>query len=110
MTNLSVDQLKRAVTIRERIEALEVELRQVLTGGAAPPRTAARRGKRTMSSETREKISASRKALYAARKSTATARPQKGPHVEDEKKARWKANIAKSMKERWARIRAEKKA
>jgi hypothetical protein len=57
LVDLTVNQLKRAVAIKERIKALTKELRDALgesTGSPAPK-------KRTMSGATREKISAAQK-------------------------------------------------
>ena len=68
LANISLQQLKRAVTIREEIESLEKELSRIIvgqsskTGNAAPPR----KGK--MSRAARAKISAAMKARWAKRK------------------------------------------
>ena len=92
--DLTVNQLKRAAAIKEQIEALNNELRSILSGsaksGAAPktkravsassrksvarkPATlpikpAAKANKKTMSSATRAKLSAKLKAFWAAKK------------------------------------------
>jgi len=67
LANISLQQLKQAVTIREKIESLERELSRMIGGfpgvkKAAPPR----KGK--MSAAARAKISAAMKARWAKRK------------------------------------------
>jgi hypothetical protein len=72
----SVSQLKRALKIAEKLEALQAELASVLGGSsikrkytksdssAAP----AKKGKRTMSPEAREKIAAAQRKRWAKQK------------------------------------------
>ena len=67
LANLSLKQLKQAVTIREKIEVLEKELSRI-TGGqpSTTKSTPLRRGK--MSAAARAKISAAMKARWAKRR------------------------------------------
>lgn len=74
MTNLSINQLKRAVQLKEQIARLENELASVLgsnsatrgRSGSKPAAPAAKSGaKRTMSAEGRARISAAAKARWA---------------------------------------------
>jgi hypothetical protein len=77
MSTPSLSQLKHAVQIREEIEKLESELKAVLSGGepkqevqhggkkSVPSRTVAKKGKRTMSPESRARIVAAQKARWA---------------------------------------------
>jgi hypothetical protein len=65
--NLSLQQLKNAVTIREEIEKLEKELSRIIGGKAEIPK-AAHRKKRKLSAAARAKISARMKARWAKRK------------------------------------------
>ena len=68
LANISLQQLKHAVTIREKVESLEKELSRIIVGqssragNAGPPR----KGK--MSRAARAKISAAMKARWAKRK------------------------------------------
>jgi hypothetical protein len=67
LSNLSVTQLKRAVTIKEKIEALEAELAAVLDSAPEPSivTSVARRKKRKMSAATKAKMAASQQARWA---------------------------------------------
>lgn len=65
--DLSLQQLKKAVTIREGIEKLEKELSRIIGGKAEIPK-AAHRKKRKLSAAARSKISARMKARWAKRK------------------------------------------
>jgi hypothetical protein len=78
LANLSLQQLKNAVAIREKIEGLENELGRII-GGQAPTTGKARRaslpGKRRLSAAGRAKLSAMMKARWANR------RKQKSPRA-----------------------------
>ena len=65
--DLSLQQLKKAVTIREKIESLEKELSRII-GTGTPGVTKAPRKKRKLSAAARAKISARMKARWAKRK------------------------------------------
>ena len=67
LANLSLQQLKQAISIRERIEILEKELSRII-GGGSPGVTKAPRKKRKLSAAARAKISARMKARWAKRK------------------------------------------
>ncbi len=69
---LSVRQLKRAATIKARIEALNKELQRILggsdgTGSVAKP-------KRTMSASAKKKIAAAQRARWAKIKASKTGK------------------------------------
>jgi hypothetical protein len=66
--DLSLQQLKKAVTIREKIESLEKELSRIIGGGSGTPKAGAPLRKRKMSAAARAKISAGMKAGWAKRK------------------------------------------
>ena len=63
LSDLTINQLKRAAAIKERIEALNKELRAILgtpaKSGAAPKK------KRTMSASVKRKIAAAQKTRWA---------------------------------------------
>jgi len=65
--DLSLQQLKKAVSIREKIESLEKELSRII-GTGTPGATKAPRKKRRVSAAARAKISAGMKARWATRK------------------------------------------
>jgi hypothetical protein len=63
---LSLQQLKRAVAIRERIESLQRDLNRIVGGQSSPARSPAPAGKRRkLSAAARAKISARMKARWA---------------------------------------------
>jgi hypothetical protein len=70
----SVSQLKRALKVAEKFEALEAELASILAGSAkvgTKPSAAkpdGRKKKRTMSPEAREKIAAAQRKRWAKQK------------------------------------------
>ena len=72
LTNLSVAQLKSAVTIKERIQKLEKKLAAIIGApDSAPAQGKVRRGRRrgwTMSAEARAKIAAAQRARWAKQK------------------------------------------
>jgi hypothetical protein len=108
LATLSVRQLQRAVEIKQRIEALEQELGQILGAAPAAPIAVQAAKKRTMSAAARAKIAAAQKAKWAERKKAAAPvkpAPKKKRKVSPEGRAR----IAAASKARWARFRAEKK-
>ena len=80
LSSLSVAQLRRAIAIRETMEALEKELASIEGASPVSLPTATKKTakKRTMSPEARAKIAASQKALWAKRKGKKTA-PAKAP-------------------------------
>jgi hypothetical protein len=68
LANLSLDQLKQAVTIREKIEALEKELSRLIGSGSGTPKSTPPRRKGKMSAAAKAKISAGMKARWAKRR------------------------------------------
>jgi len=81
LSSLSVAQLRRAIDIRERIEALEKELASIQGLSPAPGPAASKKTakKRTMSPEARAKIAASQKAVWAKRKGKKTTSAKAAP-------------------------------
>ncbi len=68
LANLSLQELKQAVTIRERIENLEKELSRIIGGQPSTAKSGAPTAKRKrhkMSAAARAKISAAAKARWA---------------------------------------------
>jgi len=83
LADISLEQLKQAIAVREKIESLEKELSRIIGGGSRTPKTAAPRKKGRMSAAARARISAGMKARWAKRKgnkrvSRSTATKAKG--------------------------------
>jgi hypothetical protein len=107
--NLTVNQLKRAVAIKEQIASLNKELRTIFgepaESGAAPKK------KRTMSASAKRKIAVAQKARWAGVRRTnstqsgrSTARPKKRTMS---RAAR--AKLSTRMKAAWAARKAAQK-
>ena len=65
LANVPLQQLKQAVTIREKIETLEKELSRIIGGQTSTAKAGASPRKRKMSAAARAKISAAAKARWA---------------------------------------------
>ena len=73
LSNISVQQLKRAVTVREQIEELELELANILGKSSTASHSTeissnGHTGRRKMSASARAKIAAAQRARWAKRK------------------------------------------
>jgi hypothetical protein len=108
--DLTIDQLKRATAIKERIEDLNKELRNIL--GASAQATAAANKKRSMSASTKRKIAAAQRArwmnLRRAKPSTGSVKPA----ARAKKKtfsAATRAKLSAKLKAFWAAKKAGKK-
>jgi hypothetical protein len=107
LANLSVQQLKRAVSLRERIDALRNELAAILgesTGGAAGGR-----GRKKMSAAARAKIGAAQKLRWAKqRKGKAASNPPSAKATKGRRKmsAAARAKISAAASARWAKAKA----
>jgi hypothetical protein len=105
ITSLSVKQLRRAADIKEKLEALEQELGQILGSSTKPDIQAAPKKRRKMSPAARAKMAA------AAKKRWAKVKGEKLP-VKPIKKAKRKmsaagrARMAAAAKARWAKVKA----
>ena len=130
MNDLTLNQLKRAVAIKEQIEALNQELRSILGGTAktgstsnetgSPVKLAARAKKKNMSAAARAKLSAKLKAFWAAKRAAAgkktiatkPAKPSAKPAAKAKKtkvSAATRAKLSAKLKAFWATKRAAKK-
>jgi hypothetical protein len=119
ITNLSAEQLRNAADLKERIDALQEELTEVLGGdmpapgpvaieAPAGPRNGRRKRRKQVSARGRANISAAAKARWAARRGVGTVeaipateagRPQR------KRSAAWSRALSEAMKARWARAR-----
>lgn len=107
LSSLSVQQLRRAAAIKEKIQSLESQLSRLL--GSAPSGSngqVARKKKFTMSAAAKAKISAAAKARWAKIKGARrTARPGRKGKMS----ASAKAKLSARMKAVWAARKAGKR-
>jgi hypothetical protein len=106
--DLTVNQLKRAAAIKEQIEALNRELRSILSGsaksGPAPKKMP------TMSDAVKKKIAASQKARWAKLRGSKPATPVKtAPAKKQSMSPADRAKMSAKLKAYWAAKRAGKK-
>jgi hypothetical protein len=110
LAKLSVQQLKRAVEIKQAIADLETELGQFLGAEQTVAAPAEPARKRKMSAAAKARISAAQKALWAERKKAAApGKATPSPKKKGGISAAGRARIIAGTKARWARYNAEKK-
>jgi hypothetical protein len=100
ISNLSAEQLRRAASVKEQIEKLEVELQGLIGSTNAAPSTSVKRG---MSPAARARIGAAQRARWAKLKGKAekpTGRSRR------KMSAAARAKIAAAAKARWAKAKA----
>ena len=110
ITNLSVQQLRQAATLKERIQSLEKELGQLLgstVAAAAGP--GPKKKKFTMSAAAKAKISAAAKLRWAKIKGTTTAAKPAAKKGKGKMSPSAKAKLSAKMKAVWAARKAAKK-
>ena len=109
INNLSVQQLRQAANLKEKIEALEKELSQLLGSTAKSVAAKIPKKKGGMSAAGKAKIAAAQKARWAkikaAQPAVKTAMPAKKKFTMS---AAAKAKISAAAKARWAKIKAAK--
>lgn len=94
MPTPSLDQLKRAITIKEQIQSLEAELASILSGAFGAGNTV---------------LAGKRK--YTKKGSTEAAPKEAKPKkVRKQMSEEGRAKIVAAQKKRWAKIKKEKKA
>ena len=107
LSTLSVQQLRKAVTLKEKIQSLEKALGQLLGSSTKPAAPAVPKKKFKMSRAARARISAAAKARWAKLKgpkpSVKPARKGRG-----KMSAAAKAKLSARMKIIWARRKARK--
>ncbi len=99
LENLTVEQLRKAVAIKEQIESLQGEIEAIAGGGSAAPELPKRRGRPKMSYAERGRIAA------AARWGNVTA-AKAAPKKRRKVSAAGRARMAAAAKARWAKRRA----
>src|SRR3989337_1245137 len=101
ISDLTINQLKRAAAIKEQIEALNKELRTILCApaksGAAPKK------KRTMSASVKRKIAAAQKTRWATLRRANPAARSANPAAKAKKKVSpaTKAKLSAKLKAFW---------
>ena len=108
ISSLSPKQLRRAAAIKEKIEALENKLQQMLGSSIPAVAQAVPRKKHKMSAAGRARISAAAKARWAkVNAGKSSAKP--ATKAKRKMSAAGRARISAAAKARWAKIRAAKK-
>src|SRR4051794_21452531 len=104
LANLSAGQLRRAVTIKERIETLERDLDQLLNVQSEAPASSGPR-RRTMSAAAKARIAAAQRARWAKQKGS--ARPAKAAGKSKRRVSpAARARMAAAARERWKAAKA----
>jgi hypothetical protein len=105
IANLSVQQLRKAAALKEKIQSLEKELGRILGSPTKPVAHVAPKKRRKMSAAARAKIGAAQKARWAkvnGRKSA--TKPVK--KAKRKMSAAARAKISAVAKKRWAKAKA----
>ena len=112
INNLSIQQLRQAANLKEKIATLEKQLAQLL-GSTAKAAAPAPKKKGGMSAAGKARIAAAQKARWAKVKAAKGAAPVAKAAKPAKKKfvmsAAAKAKISAAAKARWAKIKAAKK-
>jgi hypothetical protein len=108
LSGITAGQLRRAITIKERIETLERELNQILgsvdNGEAAAAPTTRRKGK--MSAAGRARIIAAQKARWANHHKTTAAGSNSAPKAKRKMPPAQRAKLAAAARARWKKAKA----
>ena len=108
--DLTISQLKRAAAIKEQIEALNKELRSILSGSAQSRAAPAK--KRAMSAAIKKKIAASQKARWAKLRRAKPPTRLVKPAAQTKKtkvSGATRAKLSAKLKAYWAAKKAGKK-
>jgi hypothetical protein len=104
LLSLTTAQLRHAIDLKGKIEALHKQLASILGAPAPVSAKAPKKGK--MSAAARAKISAAAKARWAKVKGTKSAKPAvKAPAKRKKMSAAAKAKLSALAKARWAKIK-----
>jgi hypothetical protein len=108
LLDLTPAQLKRAASVKERIEALNKQLRGLLDGSSADGTGPSR--KQTMSAAVKKKIAAAQRARWARlRRAKPAARSVQAPAKKNTMSAAARARMSAKLKAYWAEKKAGKK-
>jgi len=107
LTDLSTEQLRRAIAIKEQIENLQEQFDSLF--GAPTPLAAPRAvKKRGMSAAGRARIAAAQKARWAKQKQAQVVAGKPAKKRRGKLSAEGRARIIAAQKARWAKIKANK--
>lgn len=106
LINLTPAQLRRAATLKEKIDELQLELERLQGAGSAQD-GAQPRARRKISAAGLARIRAAQKARWARVKGAAKTPGRRGPR---KMSAAGREKIAAAARARWARVRAAKAA
>jgi hypothetical protein len=110
LENLSSQQLNRAAQLKERIEALEGELQQLLgTPGSSPATGGRTTGRRGISAAGKARIAAAQRARWAKARGANGAKVS-APKGRRRMSAAGRAKLAKAARARWAKAKAAGKS
>ena len=112
LIDVSTEQLRRALNIKEQIESLEQQLTSLLSGSAriqssTNPSIRGKRRRRTMSASARARIAAAQRARWAKVKKNGASGAN--PRKRRKMSAAGRARIIAATKARWARFHAARK-
>jgi hypothetical protein len=109
LSDLSIEQLRRAVSLKEQIAGLETQLSQVVGAPAPATLTAKRPGSRKRSAAVRARMAAAQRARWAQQQGKEQAAVKPAPASRKPKgklSPEGRARIVAAQKARWAKIRA----
>jgi len=102
----SMAQLRRALELKEKIEALESELNGILGNSSEVPEASGpRRGKKRFSLATRRKMAAAQRARWGSNNEVATVKPARR-RKRRRMSAAARALLSKRAKQRWKKAKA----
>ena len=107
LSDLSVSQLKRAISIKETIDKLNRELRSILTDSGVPHRRA--NSSRSMSLAARRKIATAQKARWAKLRRARSAPRSAKPAAKKTMSLATRRKLAAKLKAYWATKKAVKR-
>ena len=106
LLDLTPEQLKRAASIKEQVDRLNIELRKILGMAAASPAPAKNR---TMSATAKRRISAAQKMRWAKLRGAKPAAPAKSTGKRKRMSAAARAKVSARLKAYWAAKKSGKK-
>jgi hypothetical protein len=108
LSTLTVEQLKQALVIKEKIEALEKELGNILGASVTGPTLS--KGRRKVSAAARAKMAAAQRARRARESGQATGSGKNGVRGRRKMSAAAKARLSAIARQRWKKARAAGRA
>jgi hypothetical protein len=104
LQNLTAKELRRLISIKERIETLEAKMDAITGGGSSDPHK--RRDRKKMSRAARAAIAAAQRARWAKVKA---GKEETAPKKRRKVSAAARARLSAAAKARWAKVKAQGK-